>query len=155
MSETKVVLPKELTDALRKQVPEHVSAMLREQLENGERAAKALVVADEKVRNLTEDIKKVEKLNDEHGDLERKRAEIAEREDVLAANEAGFREAVLQARLEASEKYAGRLEGTLAGLVRNTEWRNSVLDWQMDGFTDMNGNYQCKSTPKDTTSEAE
>ena len=135
----KAKLSRELTDVLRKQVPEHVSMLLREELEAGakakellEEARKDLLVTQDRL----DDAKRQVVAQDA---FEAAMSELTSREDALAEKETKFKEAELQVRLEASERYSAKLESVLAGLVRNVEWRRDVFD-------DFNGPYNCETS---------
>lgn len=124
----KAKLSRELTDVLRKQVPEHVSMLLREELEAG---AKAKEQASELMRdlNLTRDMLDDAKRQVIAQDaFEASMVELTQRENDLAEREARFTEVSLRDQLETANKYSAKLEGLLAGLVRNVEWRRDVFD---------------------------
>ena len=59
-----------------------------------------------------------------------------------------------QDRQLAQQGFDAAFEAALAGLVRNTEWRSSVLDWKTDTSFGVNGSSTEASKPKDTSKVA-
>lgn len=134
-----VSLPMNVQDAMRENLPEQVGKLLRGELEKG---AKAI---QERERYLT-DLKKAEALLDEYGDIkaerramkkEREALEEQEREITRKSDTLELQRAQLE--LQAANRYADRLEGTLAGLVRNIEWRDSIFKQHGQEFGPVDG----------------
>jgi len=126
-----ISLPNNVQDAMRDNLPNQVSKLLREELEKG---ANAIA----KNAELAKEIQMVEARLDEFGTIKAERrklkASIKDCGEVLAN---ALRERDLmdltkcRIGLESAERYANKLETVLAGLVRNTEWRESIHQPEM------------------------
>ena len=139
---------------MRDNLPHQVSKLLREELEKG---AKAL--SDN--AQLLEEIKAVEKLNDEHGNIKIARRNLKKREDdvkhletLVYEKNMELNDTILTLRLKFSERYAAKLENTLAGLVRNTEWREEIQRTNGDTRFNSDGSTVPVETSRTTTKEA-
>ena len=62
--------------------------------------------------------------------------------------------AMLEVKYEAEKQISARLEGVLAGLVRNQEWRKTVHGFENTLNSNPDGTYTEDKQPSDTSKEA-
>jgi hypothetical protein len=120
-----VGLPMEVQDAMRNQLPQMMNKLLREELAKGEKAIGDLVYSEiqlakaEKIIDEMRDIKRERAaMKKAHGELELLQTTVQREKDTIDLTKALMGQ-------ESSERYAQQLEMTLAGLVRNAEWRKT------------------------------
>lgn len=148
MSE-KMVLPREMMDSLRELLPEHLSATLRAELKKGQEAREEVLALIGTVEKLDAQIKQHQKLNTREKHVSEREAKCAEREKVVTEDEMRQEVFELQATLKAEQRVSDKLEKALAGLVRNTEWREDI--WRTTSY---GSDGSCHELPSGSTKKA-
>ncbi len=155
VKEPRGYLPAKVAEALRDHIPEELSKMMRDRL----------AYADRVIDENAELIAKNEKLSREWTEIGNLRAATRENKLSEAALEAtreivdGLQRSLdverLQIRLDSEMRVSNAFEKVLAGLVRNTQWRESVLEFESEYSTHTDGTTHDTKVPKETTKEAE
>jgi len=159
MPEVRMRLPKKVQDAIRETLPGQVSSELRTYLAECEQAATDNIDLLEQVASLGKSLKEHTTLASARRSLNDCQIGIDKQRDELLTSLAEFEVATLKVKLEAEQNYAVRLEGVLAGLVRNTEWRETVHQFERTFNTVTNAlgsqDTRQRAEPSDTTKKAE
>ena len=155
----KFKLPNNVRDALREHLPSQISDMLREELDKGQKAIKENKEYKIHVADLINRLSVFGNLDTERKALNTKRKKIEDIEKDLSQREFDLENTILKEKLEASSRYSLQVEGALSGLVRNTQWRDQVHNFELSMDTDYrnDGSGITKETkhPSDSTKTAE
>lgn len=149
-----VSLPNNVADAIRDNLPQQVGSLLRELLVKGKRATEENETLKKDNRALDKRVDSMAIIKRAQKDLDDRAEGIQRQETMFYEKSMEFNDTVLTIRLEYAEKYAAKLEGALAGLVRNTEWRESVFRGHTDEYGS-NGEISKVEISCDTTKTAE
>jgi len=150
-----IALPMNVQEAMRDNLPGQVSKILRDELEKGARAIEEYAVALKEIKELRERKETAASIKRLQGELDRRLENCELKEVVQTGRELKNDLWRSEMALELAQKYADRLETTLAGLVRNTEWRESVHRFESAFDTDQRGRCVETKTPSDSTKTAE
>jgi hypothetical protein len=123
----RIPLPMNVQDAIRENLPEHVSTLLRKRLEEADEAlAKVeqykgkLVTANEQLKSQLELVKLKEHIDS-------KEKELSAREAVVLEDARKIEITMLQIQLDAEKRVSGMFGSALMGLVRNTTFRENAF----------------------------
>lgn len=124
---TKAVLTKKMQAAIREQLPEEISAMLRQRLEQADDAIADNKVLAAEIDHLRERTETARTLNKREEMLDARDADLLLKGVEL---DTGLRDLELKKmtyQLAAQRSISDALQVTLHGLVRNTEYRKEVF----------------------------
>ncbi len=148
-----VSLPNNVTDAIRDMLPAQVGTILRDELKRGENAQRDLGAANQEIEKLQIGVLAKANLKKREKHCENWEIDLKKQADELAVETMGLRVKDLELEIKLQARYSDRLEGALAGLVRNTEWRETVHQFETATSYNKHGGTD-KKTPKDKTTEA-
>jgi len=119
-------ISKEVTAAIEQHLPGAVGEVLRKRLEQAEVDAKSVTALTAERDNAlkrtgahAQTVADLQKQLDQH-------TKLAEREAMVSARENAANIFKATTELAAEQRISKAMQETMAGLVRNTEWRNSV-----------------------------
>lgn len=116
-------LPKNVQDAMRENLPEQVSRLLREQLEKGEQALEDVADLEAENEQIKRKLEKNAWLDERERGLVAHQETLDEREKELQRQEDTLKLTHTQFQLDAERRLTDALSETLKGLVRNTVYR--------------------------------
>jgi hypothetical protein len=148
-------IQKDIQDAIEKQLPAQVGEVLRTRLEQAEKDAATVKHNATTLAEFRSDIRKLEsqveardaKLK-QHGDIDKREAEVAQRERDLKIT-------LLEAQLVTEKDKSAFVKEVALGLVRNAEFRRSVFENHNKNVPTMPGSYTQSGTESSNISTTE
>lgn len=145
-------IQKDIAKAIKKDLPNQVGEQLQELLAQGERDAKAVKDQADQINKRIIEEDKLRKKIDELLELKHRSSGLDSRESDLNDQEDNLKVAMLEVKLEEANKRADMVKDFTSGLVRNTEFKETVFS---NSFTNARntpqGYHDAESSNTDTT----
>ncbi len=135
-------MEKEISEIIKKNLPQEVGETLRKTLEEGERNRADLKDAVIRIKDLEEQRELLKNLIEEYKKKDERNSELEAREEALKAGENKLQIDTLTFQLASEKEKTAFTKEVALGLVRNIEYRKNIFDSETQApYQDNNGNY--------------